>query len=65
MKYFDIHVMFSHNNGYSVFVKGDFDEEGAVDYAIENNMFNEDGDEDYIDNVTEITQADYEDAIDS
>ena len=62
MRYFDIHVMFSHNNGYSIFVKGDFDEKSAINYAVENALFNECGDEECVDNITEITESEYYEA---
>lgn len=58
-KYFDIHVDVE-GVGYSVFVEGDFTKKTAVEYAILENMFTEKGDEEYINNVTEITKEEYE-----
>ena len=64
-RFFDIHVKYDGSEsspGYSVFVEAK-DETEALKKCIDNNMFAEDGDEDYIDNITEISEEGYNYAI--
>lgn len=53
MKYFDIHVTYDNAKdgaGYSIFVKANTSNEDKVlQYAIDNHLFEEDGDEKYVD----------------
>ena len=66
MKYYDIHVNYDRTKegaGYSIFVKVNASsEDEALQYAIDNHLFAEDGDEKYIDYVKEIDEEDYHDA---
>ena len=66
MKYYDIHVNYDGTKegaGYSIFVKVNTSSEDEVlQYAIDNHLFEEDGDEKYIDYVKEIDEEDYHDA---
>ena len=59
--YYDIHVFISRSDGYSIAVKSNepLEEEGAIELAVENNMFTEDGDEDCVDYVEEIDEETY------
>ena len=66
MKYYDIHVNYDGTKdgaGYSTFVKTNVSsEDEALRYAIDNHLFEEDGDEKYVDYVEEIDEEDYHDA---
>ena len=66
MKYYDIHVNYDgikDGAGYSIFVKANVSsEDEALQYAIDNHLFEEDGDEKYVDYVKEIDEEDYHDA---
>ena len=66
MKYFDIHVNYDGTKdsaGYSVFVKADVNnEDEALQYAVDNHLFTEDGDEQYVDYVDEMSKKEYHDA---
>lgn len=63
MKYFDIHVTYDDAKdwaGYSIFVKANTSNEDKVlQYAIDNHLFEEDGDEKYVDYIEEINEKDY------
>lgn len=62
-QYFDVHVFFDRKNGYSFPVKIVSDrtlfEDEVIDYCIENNLFREEGDHDYVDYVEEIDLSIY------
>ena len=66
MNYYDIHVNYDGTKdgaGYSTFVKAKVDnEDEALQYAIDNHLFDEDGDEKYIDYIEEIDEEEYCDA---
>ena len=66
MRYYDIHVNYDRTKegaGYSIFVKVNTSSENEVlQYAIDNHLFEEDGDEKYVDYVKEIDEEDYHDA---
>lgn len=66
MRYYDIHVNYDGTKdgaGYSIFVKANVSSEDEVlQYAINNHLFEEDGDEKYVDYVEEIDEEDYHDA---
>ena len=66
MKYYDIHINYDGTKegaGYSIFVKANVSSEDEVlQYAIDNHLFEEDGDEKYVDYVEEINEEDYHDA---
>ena len=58
-KFFEIHVT-KDSDGYTILLKAKVDnEDEAVQYAIKNRLFEEDGDEQYIDYVVEREEADY------
>lgn len=63
MKYYDVHVDYDgmeDGAGYSVFVKANVnDEDEALKYAIDNHLFEEDGDQHYVDYIEEIDEEDY------
>ena len=66
MRYYDIHVNYDGTKdgaGYSIFVKTSTNEDEALQYAIDNHLFEEDGDEKYVDYIEEIDKEDYCDAI--
>ena len=55
MKYYDIHINYDGTKegaGYSIFVKANVSsEDESLQYAIDNHLFEEDGDEKYVDYV--------------
>ena len=67
MKYFDIHVTYDNAKdgaGYSIFVKANVgNEDEALQYAIDNHLFEENEDEKYVDYIEEMDEEDYYDAI--
>ena len=66
MKYFDIHVNYDGTEdsaGYSIFVEANVaNEHEALQYAINNHLFTEDGDEQCVDYINEIDEADFHNA---
>lgn len=64
--YFEIHVSFNtgrDSDGYSVFVAINCDDENdALQYAIANNLFTDEGDEEFVDYIDEIDEDEYDDA---
>jgi len=64
--FFDIHVTYNSSkdgDGYSIFLETlTNDEDEAVNYAVSNHLFTEEGDEAYVDYVDEIDEEDYHDA---
>lgn len=64
MKYYDVHVFFSRNSGYSVGVSIETSEEFLTDdevigYTVKNNLFSENGDENFVDRVDEISEEEF------
>ena len=65
-KYFDVHCEFDGDStGYSIAVeidtdKVELDKDDVIKYCLEKNLFTEIGDEDYVDNVTEIDFTEYQ-----
>lgn len=63
MKYYDVHVTYDESKdgaGYSIFVEANVNnEDEALRYAIDNHLFEENGDERYVDYIDEITIEDY------
>lgn len=59
--YYDVHVFYSRQDGYSVPVKSEWpiDEEEAIEIARDNGLFTEDGDGNHVDNVEEIDEETY------
>ncbi len=66
MRYYDIHVNYDgakDGAGYSIFVNANVENEAeALQYAINNHLFEKDGDEKYVDYIEEIDEEDYCDA---
>ena len=67
MRYYDIHVNYDGTKdgaGYSIFVKANVgNEDEALQYAIDNHLFEENEDEKYVDYIEEMDEEDYCDAI--
>lgn len=66
VKFYDVHVFFRRDEGYSIPVKIETDAEFLTDeeviaHAVEKKMFSEEGDENYVDTVDEITEKEYND----
>lgn len=65
MKHYDIHITYDSTRdgaGYSIFVKANNEDE-ALQHAIDNQLFEEKGDEKYVDYIEEIDEEDYYKAI--
>ena len=66
MRYYEIHVNYDGTKdgaGYSIFVNVNVSsEDEALQYAIDNHLFTEDGDEQCVDYVDEIDEADLHNA---
>ncbi len=64
-KYFDVHVFFERNNGYSLGVKievpvdTDVQEEDVIEFAEKNKLFTDEGDGRYVDIVDEIDEDEF------
>lgn len=61
MYYYEIHVFYSRNTGYSFGIESpeQLDEEDAIALAIKQNKFSEEGDETIVDYVDEISEDVY------
>jgi len=59
--YYDVHVFYSRQDGYSVPVKSEWplDEDEAIDFARDNDLLTEDGDCNHVDYVEEIDEETY------
>jgi len=59
--YYDVHVFFSRTDGYSIPVKTDkpMDEDDVIEFAVDNDLFTEDGDQHHVDYVGEIDEEIY------
>jgi len=59
--YYDIHVFISRQDGYSITLKSDepLEEDDAIERAAEANLFTEDGDQNHVDYVEEISEEEY------
>ena len=59
--YYDVHVFYSRQDGYSVPVKSEWplDEDEAIDFARDNDLLTEDGDCNHVDYVEEIDEEAY------
>jgi hypothetical protein len=62
-RFYDVHVFFTRQDGYSVGVKiesvNPLTEDQALEFAADNNLFTDDGDQNHVDYVEEITEAEY------
>lgn len=65
-KYFDVHVFINRNNGYSIGVKMEApigktpSDEEVIEFAEKNDLFNESGDGEMVDDVDELTKEEFE-----
>lgn len=63
-KFYDVHVFFNRKNGYSIPVKieteqSELSDDDVIQYCVNNDLFSENGDESYVDYVTEIDENEY------
>lgn len=60
VRYYRIHVQFSREDKYDIFLKGNgLTSEEALDKAIEDKLFKDDMDSQYVKRVDEITRDDF------
>lgn len=68
--YYDVHCFFNRGSGYSIPVKiettnpyihHELSDEQVIQYCITNNLFSEAGDENYVDDITQIDLEEYQD----
>lgn len=62
MKYFEIHVSYDENDGYSIFVEAE-NKEKAVQKAVSEKLFYAEFDSEDVDYIEEITPEEYNRAI--
>lgn len=64
-RYYDVHCFFDRTDGYSIPVKINSDleltEEEIIQHCIDNDLFTENADANYVDRITEIDLEDYQD----
>jgi len=62
-RYYEIHVFYSRENGYSIGVKiksnFQLDEDQIIQYAVDNDLFTEDGDELCVDYTQRIDENEF------
>jgi hypothetical protein len=62
-RFYDVHVFFSRQDGYSVGVKIEslnrLSEEQILEFAADNTLFTDDGDQNHVDYVEEISETEY------
>lgn len=62
-KYFDLHVFFGRNNGYSLGVKieteNEISEDEVIEYAEKNDLFTESGDGSMVDCIDEMDETEF------
>ena len=62
-RFYDVHVFFSRNDGYTVGVKiesvNPLSEEQIIEFAADNQLFTDDGDQNHVDYVIEIDEIEY------
>jgi hypothetical protein len=62
-RFYDVHVFFSRNDGYSIGVKiesvNPLTEGQILEFAYDNNLFTDDGDHNHVDSIDEIDEAVY------
>jgi hypothetical protein len=62
-RFYDVHVFYTREDGYSIGVKIEtlepLTEEQVIEFANDNNMFTDDGDGNHVDYVAEIDEAEY------
>ena len=66
-RFYDVHVFFSRQDGYSIGVKiestSPLSEEQVIEFAADNLLFTDDGDQNYVDYVEEIAENEYKSLI--
>jgi hypothetical protein len=62
-RFYDVHVFFSRNDGYSIGVKiesvNPLTEGQILEFAYDNNLFTDDGDQNHVDSIDEIDEVVY------
>jgi hypothetical protein len=62
-RFYDVHVFFSRNDGYSIGVKiesvNPLSDEQILEFAADNNLFTDDGDQNHVDCIDEIDEVVY------
>jgi uncharacterized beta-barrel protein YwiB (DUF1934 family) len=62
-RFYDVHVFYGRQNGYSVGVKIEsvnrLNEEQIIEFTTDNDLFTDDGDQNYVDYVEEIDEQTY------
>lgn len=62
-RFYDVHVFFSRQDGYSVGVAiesvNPLNEDQIIEFTADNLLFTDDGDQNHVDYVEEITEAEY------
>jgi hypothetical protein len=62
-RFYDVHVFFSRQDGYSIGVKIEsvkpLSEEQVIEFAADNQLFTDDGDQNHVDYVEEISENEY------
>jgi len=62
-RFYDVHVFFSRNDGYTVGVKiesvNPLSEDQIIEFAADNQLFTDDGDQNHVDYVVEISESEY------
>jgi hypothetical protein len=62
-RFYDVHVFFSRYDGYSIGVKIEsvkpLSEEQILEFAADNQLFTDGGDENHVDYVEEIAESEY------
>jgi hypothetical protein len=62
-RFYDVHVFYTRNDGYSIGVKIEtlepLTDEQVIEFATDNNMFTDDGDGNHVDYVNEIDEDEY------
>jgi hypothetical protein len=66
-RFYDVHVFFSRQDGYSVGVKIEsvkpLSEDQVIEFAADNSLFTDDGDQNHVDYVEEIAENEYKSLI--
>lgn len=62
-RFYDVHVFFSRNDGYTIGVKiesiNPLSEDQILEFAADNQLFTDDGDQNHVDYVIEIDEEEY------
>jgi hypothetical protein len=62
-RFYDVHVFFARNDGYTIGVKVEsaepLSEDQIIEFAADNQLFTDDGDQYHVDYVVEISEIEY------